>query len=423
MILKDIHQYICILLLFAGNSNFTYGQTDNTKEPLSGEVKSMRVTIEFVSDSIQNLKLFSIDNDYGHTGFISPAAVKSNFNSIWYETTATRYLNYYQERDKKDRIIKELWLNKKDELIEDYRYFYNDNSNLKQENTISKFEKNLIIEKYCDFQKYYFKENLLIRKIEEDYWKDKEDFDTYIYDKNKKLINKFRYYSNPENSHRMDGELYRYEDTLLIKATPYDYSNSQYDQGREYKYDEKHRLIEIYQLLYYKWVTEDDTLKRRYSSIPLKKLHRTLEYDDNNNIVKEVLYNDDNSNNDSIKHFKTIDRRFKNNLEVNIKTSYSITKDELSVSLIEKEFDDSNRIISYLRYFKDVLNAERHYTYNSQNDVISIQLVSYDESNAITKNKIDFKFEYDSHGNWIQQIKSVDGQPLFIWHRKIEYYN
>ena len=118
MILKDIHQYICILLLFAGNSYFTYSQTDNIKEPLSGEVKSIRVTIEFVNDSIQNLKLFSIDNDYGHTGFISPTAVKSNFNSVWHETTATRYLNYYQERDSKDRIIKELWLNKKDELVD-----------------------------------------------------------------------------------------------------------------------------------------------------------------------------------------------------------------------------------------------------------------------------------------------------------------
>ncbi|MBF4984207.1 hypothetical protein FNJ87_07660 [Nonlabens mediterrranea] len=423
MILKDIHRYICILLLFTGNSYFTYGQTDNIKEPLSGEVKSVRVTIEFVNDSIQNLKLFSIDNDYGHTGFISPTAVKSNFNSVWHETTASRYLNYYQERDEKDRIIKELWLNKRNELVEDYRYFYNKNSKLTTEQDISEFEKNLIIDKYCDFQKYYFENNLLFKMTERDKCPKGEYFKTYIYDKNKRLVNKFRYSSYSDGDIHMDGELYHYQDTLLIKTTPYNYSNSQYDQGREYTYDEKHRMTKIYQLLYYKWASVDDTLKRIYSSIPLKKLYRTHEYNDNNNIVKEVFYNDDNSNNDSIIHFKTIERQFKNNLEVKIKTSYSITKDELSVSLIEQEFDDSNRIISYRRYYKNKLNASRHYSYNRQNDVISIQLVRNDELKGISKNKIDFKFKYDSHGNWVQQIKSVNGQPLFIWHRKIEYYN
>ncbi|MBF4985107.1 hypothetical protein FNJ87_12440, partial [Nonlabens mediterrranea] len=85
--------------------------------------------------------------------------------------------------------------------------------------------------------------------------------------------------------------------------------------------------------------------------------------------------------------------------------------------------DDAIRIISYRRYYKNKLNASRHYSYNRQNDVISIQLVRNDELKGISKNKIDFKFKYDSHGNWVQQIKSVNGQPLFIWHRKIEYYN
>lgn len=415
----SIKTQVLLILFLIGSFSFIHAQEDNIKENVLGNVKSIRVNIEFVRDNVQNLKLFEQDDDYGHMGFSSPAAVKNNFNSIWYETTATRYLNYYQERDRRDSIIMELWFNKKNEVVEDYRYVYNNNSKIVESNFM--FEKDLIFEKYCDFHKYYYEENLLVKITEKDYWADHEHLITYTYDKNKNLINKFRYIIISDNTQYIDGKFYFYKDSLLTKSTPYSNYASSSDKGYGYSYDDKNRLIEIHQLLYYKWLKENDTLKKNYSPYPLKKLFRRNEYDKHDNIIKEVFYNDYEKNNDSIKLFKVIETNYEGNLEVEkIEFGYYLA-DRIARNSIKKNYNDDRRMIHYQRFYDDTLVLTRTYSYNERGNVESL-IVNRKDGRFIENGKVTFLYKYDSVGNWIEQTKSINNKSYYILRRKIEYY-
>lgn len=45
----------------------------------------------------------------------------------------------------------------------------------------------------------------------------------------------------------------------------------------------------------------------------------------------------------------------------------------------------------------------------------------YNSNGGIFEDKI-YKYEYDSHGNWIQKIQYSDERPYYLTERKIEYY-
>lgn len=421
--MNSMRNNILLILFLTVNFSLIYGQDDNIKEDLLGDVKSMRVTLEFINDSIRNLKVLDMDDDYGHMGFISPKAVKSNFDAIWYETTATRYLNYYQERDNRDSIIKELWLNKKNEVVEDYRYRYNKNSNYNITQDTSEFEKKLMFEKYCDYNTYYYDENLLIKTVEEDYWADHEDFITYIYNKDKNLVNKFRYTIISNDSKYIDGNLYFYEDSLLSKTTPYsDYVTSS-NQGYENIYDKHRRLIEVNKLVYYKWIENDETRKRIYTPYPSKRSFKKFQYDDHDNIIREDIYTDVEKYNDSVRLFSTIKKTYSDNLETETKKTGYYMKDHISKSLIKRKYDNKQRLILYQRFYQDSLELTRKYSYNSKNQIISLLIRRKGENKRLENGSVEYKYQYDSKGNWTQQIKSVDGKELFIWSREIKYYN
>lgn len=38
------------------------------------------------------------------------------------------------------------------------------------------------------------------------------------------------------------------------------------------------------------------------------------------------------------------------------------------------------------------------------------------------KTEIDFEYEFDLNNNWIKQTKIINGEKLYNWIRKIEYY-
>lgn len=63
------------------------------------------------------------------------------------------------------------------------------------------------------------------------------------------------------------------------------------------------------------------------------------------------------------------------------------------------------------------------FIYNDTNRLQAVELLTYDFSDDSTyKTHISFNYSYDSNGNWTRQVKSINGKPIFIWDRVIEYY-
>jgi hypothetical protein len=94
------------------------------KIDFSKKIKSTREKIEFISDSIQNYKLFDLDGDYGHSGFISPKYTVKRFDQHWYNETFVHYINNKRSFNKKGLLVHEDWFDKIDAIIASYDYSY-----------------------------------------------------------------------------------------------------------------------------------------------------------------------------------------------------------------------------------------------------------------------------------------------------------
>ena len=80
---------------------------------------------------------------------------------------------------------------------------------------------------------------------------------------------------------------------------------------------------------------------------------------------------------------------------------------------------DSSLILNKPTNF--LFNATGMYHYNLNSDIKSLAILNKDD-NRLENGLVAYEHIYDSIGNWIEQIKSVTGKPLYIWRREIKYF-
>jgi hypothetical protein len=84
-----------------------------------------------------------------------------------------------------------------------------------------------------------------------------------------------------------------------------------------------------------------------------------------------------------------------------------------------------NQPVAYsaFSYVYDTLLEKYHFIYNDLDALTTVEVYSYDLSNRKTTEVIvSFDYSYDAMGNWVKQVKYVNGKPIFIWDRTLEYY-
>ncbi len=369
-------RFLSILLFLP---SFSFAQTDSLK----GTIKSVREKLIFLDSNKQNLKLFSTEGDYGHYGFTSPEFTFSRFNSWWFNTPWVHYLNYLRIYGTKENLLEETWYYKNDKVLEKISYEYDSSNNLIQKNFFFDDTTSSVVS-------YYYNDlNLLLYSISYSTFRPyRYDYEYCIYDDNKKLIEvkKFDEY----------GESY----------------------GNKFIYTASGKLKEKIGHSPFIWVQVDEKTKGQ-------KRHKN----GTDQIQEERIYD-------------SLDNLYK--VKNYINDFYDGNKAVLKRSTTY-QYDEKNRKTGeYYAMSRDTVDTYRVYQYNNinllykerfiqkkDNAVITEIEYYYDENKNIEKviytgegktSVITFSYKFDKNQNWIEQLKSVNGKPLFLRKRNLVYY-
>lgn len=193
---------------------------------------------------------------------------------------------------------------------------------------------------------------------------------------------------------------------------------------KNYTYDYKNKVIST---MYY---DSDDPNLYSYTAYIRDSLSNLIEtkrfdefgeigslkyfYDTNGNLLETHYYHYDPSDNLPSKLSSIVKNIYNNGLlekSVNIRDTIN--------SFTEYKYDEQNRkkkkIITSIRYPDD--NRSNEYFYDKDGNIIKL---IYTEKNKSTV--VEFRYKFDNQNNWTEQIKSVNGEKLFVWTRNIEYY-
>ncbi|WP_369970515.1 hypothetical protein [Psychroserpens sp. XS_ASV72] len=356
--------------------SFFFGQQ---KDTIYGKVKTVREQINFLDKNRQNMKLFSTEGDYGHYGFSSAEFTKSRFHNWWYNTPWVHYSNYFKEINEKGQTTYEIWFYKDGDTVTTYKYKYDKKDNLIQKKDI-------------------FDEN--------DY-----TCRNYTYDYKNKLRSTIYYASDDPN-------LYSYttyvRDSLanLIEIIRFDEDGEL--ASWKYKYDSKNRKISMQIHKPYIYVKKGRATTSKRDSIGLTKLCEKYYYDTEDNLIETHYFNYSASDNLPSK----LSRKVKNEYEDGLLKKVIYSRDTIN-SFKEYQYDNNRRIIketvTFTKYSDNNLSTQ--YFYDNTGNIIKL---IYTEKNKPVS--VEFEYEFDKQNNWTTQIKSVNGEKLFVWTRKIQYY-
>lgn len=365
-----------LAILFLLFSSFCFCQKYTVELPISendsilGNVKSVREKIIFM-DSLQKRELLELElgEEYGHFGFSKPELELSQMKKTWYNTASPGYANYVRNFNERRQLISEEWFDMKDSIMYGFKYTYDKKGDLIQ--TLESYRD----EEYSTVENYKYNDDGLLRTKVRVYMDSPEYYfySIYHYDENKKLLQVRNFDEYGEKS------------------------------GTKYEYDEKGRKTKII---------------RHDPNKEIDQLQKAFHYDNYGNVVKEESYdlNDDRSK-----------------YELKVEKQYSYDQK----NLIIKECINSYIYYTYQycisnQYNKEDLLEEKtdrrrktKYRYKDGRVVI----LEYDETieyeeNIFKRTKafIQFEYEFDLKGNWIKQTKVVNGIPLYIRVREIEYF-
>jgi len=367
-----------ILTVLLSVFSLSYGQQ---KDTIYGKVKKIKEKVIFLTER-ENPKLFETDGDYGHSGFINPKSTKKRFNNSWYNSTSVRYLNYYKEINEKGKPTYEIWFYKNDDTLAYYNYQYDNNNNLIQ--TI----------------KYYEKEDYTVRN--------------YSYDKNNKLKSTIYYASDDPNLYSYSEFIYDEYDNIIQSK---DFEENGETYGTKYTHYPDGKIKEVISYSPFKNIEKDKKRILLKDGIGSNILDRKFIYDENGDIIEIQSYDGEFYNETEPKLNRKTIKEYSNGLLVKetflnranriirfSTYSYNKQKQKTQKNSIVPEYPDNN--LSYEYYYDKNGNIEK--------------LIYTQKNKPIT---VEFEYEFDQQKNWTKQIKSVNGQKLFIWTRDIEYYN
>lgn len=400
---------IISFLFFIFWINFSFSQL---KDTLYGNVKSVREELTFLDKDRQNYRLFSVDGDYGHSGFSSNVYTKSRFYNNWYHSSFVHYLNYYKEFNEKGKATIEYWFYKNGDTVRSYNYKYNEKDKLIQVKEI--------------FDSDYFKVT---------------NYSYNRYDGN--LISELVYYSDTPEVYRYDYYVYDKESKNLIEANNFNYEG--HVGGLKFVYDEfgrkKKKISQDY------WVYEshnDGSSSVFLGNVKRDKIKEEYFYDEKGNLQETWLYKNKPKDENQVELGSKKKYYYSNKglLEYSIVT----TAHDTLTSLIEYRYDNRGRKTEeiyinrkFIKDKSDILFDKKDIKINSikfpKNNLIIQRKLSYkyDKNNLIELKETDtfgdivtttckFEYVFDEKNNWIEQVKYINGEKLYVWKRKIVYW-
>lgn len=354
-------------------------------DPLKGNVKSIREKIEFLNDSIENYKLYASDGDYGHSGFMSQKKTQKRFWRNWYHSPWVHYINYYKVFNRKGLPKYETWYNKKDEPIRYYEYKYDRKSNLKS-------EKKVYPDGVFSSKKYkYNRQSNLLKEI--------------IY-----------YYSDTPQSTSRLALKYDSKNNLIISEN---HNDGQYYYSIKNVFDSANNKTKTYRHVNYKRIRNSKgQVKRIKDSLGTDYLLENNKYNKFGRVIESLKYNESDRENKSLFSYKQTFEYDDSNKLIVEKVFKNKSKD--SISSLKKYFYNRKGLLKkekYTNYRFSSSDFKKTYLHNKFSDIIQL---------IYTENKdtyhIEYVYEYDKFENWTKQTKIIDGVPLFVWNRKIEYF-
>lgn len=383
------------------------------KDTVFGKVKSVKEEIVFLDKNKQNYRIFNTDGDYGHSGFISNEATKDRFYSNWYHSSFVHYLNYYKEFNIKGKALNEIWYYKKGDTLSRYEYTYNEKDKLIQIKEFDGFDKNEFSVLNYTFDDY---SNLLKSKLR--YYSDEPNYyilEYFMYDKEKRLIEtnsinsdaiksgfkfEYDYLGRKLKKIRKDYYEYNYFDDGSSSYGPVNYSNDKLSEL--YIYDDKNKLKEI--LHYY-------NIYKNENEVNL--ISKTKNYYNENGLLSRKITTNEKDTLNSLIEYK-YDKRNRLIEENYIHKRFIENKEDMI-------FDKKNINIKEIKLpkFEFVVSRKLKYKYDKENIVELIVTEIFDK--PITT-KCSFEYKFDDKNNWIEQSKYINGKKLYVWKRKIIYY-
>ena len=383
------------------------------KDTVFGKVKSVKEEIVFLDKNKQNYRIFNTDGDYGHSGFISNEATKDRFYSNWYHSSFVHYLNYYKEFNIKGKALNEIWYYKNGDTLSRYEYTYNEKDKLIQIKEFDVFDKNEFSVLNYTFDDY---SNLLKSKLR--YYSDEPNYYTleyFMYDKEKRLIEtnsinsdaiksgfkfEYDYLGRKLKKIRKDYYEYNYFDDGSSSYGPVNYSNDKLSEL--YIYDDKNKLKEI--LHYY-------NIYKNENEVNL--ISKTKNYYNENGLLSRKITTNEKDTLNSLIEYK-YDKRNRLIEENYIHKRFIENKEDMI-------FDKKNINIKEIKLpkFEFVVSRKLKYKYDKENIVELIVTEIFDK--PITT-KCSFEYKFDDKNNWIEQSKYINGKKLYVWKRKIIYY-
>lgn len=352
-------------------------------DSLKGDIKSIREKLIFLDSTKQNMKLFSTEGDYGHYGFSSPEFTFSRFNSWWFNTPWVHYLNYLRNYDTANNLLDETWYHKNDKILEKIIYEYDERNNLIQKKTA--FDDTT----YFVTNFYYNDSNLLLSSIFYSTFRPiRYDYKWYSYDENKKLIE--------EKSFDEYGESY----------------------GNKFNYTSSGKIKEKISHSPFIWVKLDEkSTGQRRDKNGTDQIQEKRIYDSSGNLLKVENYIDDfYDRNKAVLNRSTSYRYDSKNRKVG--EYYAMSSDTVD-AFREYQYNENNLLKKekFIQAKNNTLLIEIEYFYNQNNNIEKVIYTGEGKTSSIT-----FSYKFDKILNWIEQLKSVDGKPLYLRKRELKYY-
>lgn len=362
--------------------SFSYSQTSMPEtDSLKGNIKSVREKLVFLNDTIQNIKLFTSEGDYGHHGFFSREFTLGRFKNWWYTLPWTHYLNYYREYDDNQNITLETWFYKDDSFLREYQFQFDDKNNLIEIREYQERDTLSIVKRFA-----YDYDNLKTSEI----WVYPDDISNYLYinyeyDENNLLIKSSRFdeegyqttirYNYNHHKKKTKEILSKPRSWKPYKENSRIYSRDTTDNvylKRTYIYDDYQNLIKVVEQNY-----EDN----------YRKSSTVFNYDSNNRIIKKMILDQ----NDSIRLYWTYE--YVKDIDFKTKESLILPKFPDDYSVLEFVYDKNNRILKLF----------------------------HEEDKKV--NLVEFEYKFDKKRNWYEQLKKVNGKSLYLRKREIVYFD
>jgi len=374
------------LLVFFFLSTGVFSQYNDIK----GKVKSIReevVYLEKESNKIKNadgsIEYLIPRNPYGEFGIYYPRVHENKFRKTWIEGPYSSYINYKKEFNTKGLLINETWYYPNNSTVCRWEYAYNENDSLIQNKRFSGKT-----------------ENFITKNINYDY-KDRKKTEFRIDS------------SNPNKGYLL---IYEYDaNNNISKESRYQFETG-YESSTLYFYTSKNKITDVktyIPIVYQKQM--DGSFSTKTDSIGTVYPRKKILYDVAGNSKEIIHYSDFNPES---KNAVTHKLKLKYDDFNNLIEEHLVTNDTFQESRIYS-YNDNNQIIKHI--YKSKFNSnhdfEANYKYDN-NLLIRIDYKIKEQSNIIT-----FQHQYDKKGNWIKQLKFVNGKPKLKLKRKIKYYD